>query len=627
MDLERACKYGDVERCREILAVSDKQPSPEQRQLSPIHWLLLGMNNTDEDCNTIISMFEGTGTNHLADDVVMSGSNHLEKVSSVSPLHLSVLYKGAAVTRKLLSFHSNPNISDSNGDTPLIYACRLNNVEKVEILLHYGADVHSVNEKGESAYTVSTDERIRSLIVSRLDKLLVKSIGKDNDGCVTVELLLKAKADVNACDNTGRSALALSLKAGDLSSVLSLLEADNMDATSVDKTDEGLTVLHELALSSMSNADKVEVVHELLFRKADVNAKSGRGVTPLDLCLSSGQSDLAKILQENGASLPRALIREESQVTDGELSPSFPSLDQHPGSPPASTDHASVNLTEIAAKVGSLFVELNSARASVDGISSSPNFSNPVEITQMVTTESDLIAQKIELLNKLNMYLSEFERVKAAKNRDFKSIGLFMELQKLISDTRDDISNVNHRIDTRDFAIEAYPSQIVAPHVKSSWFRSPDSIEADIEAQIRIIRKSTGQASGVEGAIFEILKACQTSDTIPVIKLLRNRGAEANFCEDVSGTSCLMLAAEGDSEELVGWLISNSADLACVQKNSGMTCLHIAALKGNLRICRLMVDKGARSGILTIRDKLGRTPLDLCNNTAVSRILDPATSA
>ena len=40
----------------------------------------------------------------------------------------------------------------------------------------------------------------------------------------------------------------------------------------------------------------------------------------------------------------------------------------------------------------------------------------------------------------------------------------------------------------------------------------------------------------------------------------------------------------------------------------GWTCLHVAAQKGHLAICRLLIDKGAQ---LEANDNIGRTPLHL----------------
>ena len=62
-----------------------------------------------------------------------------------------------------------------------------------------------------------------------------------------------------------------------------------------------------------------------------------------------------------------------------------------------------------------------------------------------------------------------------------------------------------------------------------------------------------------------------------------------------------------------------------------MNALHIASLRGNKRICQLIIDKTSKTSnalsILNARDKQGRTPLDICNNPSVARILEPAASA
>jgi ankyrin repeat protein len=53
------------------------------------------------------------------------------------------------------SFNHNINRKDKNGDTPLAFAIQYSNEYLMDYLIHWGADVHSKNNKGESIFDIS----------------------------------------------------------------------------------------------------------------------------------------------------------------------------------------------------------------------------------------------------------------------------------------------------------------------------------------------------------------------------------------------------------------------------------------------------------------------------------------
>ena len=58
------------------------------------------------------------------------------------------------ITDILLKAGADPNIQDINGDTPLIVAVRRTSLEKVELLLHNGADRNMKNFSNENAMSI-----------------------------------------------------------------------------------------------------------------------------------------------------------------------------------------------------------------------------------------------------------------------------------------------------------------------------------------------------------------------------------------------------------------------------------------------------------------------------------------
>src|SRR5258708_22275584 len=51
-----------------------------------------------------------------------------------------------AITKKLLAAGADPNVALPSGETPLMHAARLGNVETVRVLLASGADTHAQEE-------------------------------------------------------------------------------------------------------------------------------------------------------------------------------------------------------------------------------------------------------------------------------------------------------------------------------------------------------------------------------------------------------------------------------------------------------------------------------------------------
>jgi ankyrin repeat protein len=599
---------------------------------------MLGQNTSDDDCVTIIKLLEGIGVNNCADNVVLSGTSQIDPVSDVTPLHLAVLYKGLPVVNELLRLGGNPDQRDNKGNTPLMYSCKSGYVEKAAVFIQNGADPSFVNGAGESTFSMTSSDEIRRLITSRLNLKLHRAI-RNSAETEEIERLLSAKADVNSGDADRNTALTLAIRNANYPLILKFLEIDGLEMSKGHP-------LHDIISSSLSKAQKEELIHELLFCRVDPSSQDSENRTALDLCLISHQSSLGRILKESGATGSR---KDPDQGGETPSSPSSAPMYDDQVSPRVSEEEhlfkptitPAVNIGEIAMRIGDLFAELDGSRRSVDNLElissarGSPSVASTNPVPVPIITEADLVALKIELLNKLNMYLTEFERAKTVRNKDFKAIGNFIELQKMIALTRSEITRVNERISSRDFSIPDCAADQTASsgswtNRNGGWFRSPESIETDIDSCMRQIRKSSGSLVNLSSAMLQVVKRCQSSCVIPVLKLLRNRGSDVNFVDMESGMTSLMVACKAGSEDLVDWLISSnpSIDVAVPETRSGRTALHLAAQSGSKKICELLVKKG-KLALLCATDKNGKTARDVCGNPAIARVLscEPAQSS
>ena len=139
-----------------------------------------------------------------------------------TPLIAAIDQGFPAVARVLIQNRANVNAQDNRGWTPLIHAASAKDRDILPLLLDKGADPNIRNKTGHAALMYATDdpEICRILLAKRAD---VDIIGED-DGVTplikasvegnyrVVEVLLNHKANVNARDKDGYTALHWALK-------------------------------------------------------------------------------------------------------------------------------------------------------------------------------------------------------------------------------------------------------------------------------------------------------------------------------------------------------------------------------------------------------------------------------
>ena len=126
---------------------------------------------------------------------------------------------------------------------------------------------------------------------------------------------------------------------------------------------------------------------------------------------------------------------------------------------------------------------------------------------------------------------------------------------------------------------------------------------------------------GIEN-ISPLYYAVNEGDT-EIIKLLLDKGADANFNPPIGGGTPLMVAAQRDETEIVRLLLTYGADIKVMDKNLGHTALTIAAAVGHIKTVKLLLDHGAP---VDEQSDTGATPLQLAvatsNGDLVRLLLD-----
>uniref|UniRef100_A0A0G4IDB5 Uncharacterized protein n=1 Tax=Chromera velia CCMP2878 TaxID=1169474 RepID=A0A0G4IDB5_9ALVE len=176
------------------------------------------------------------------------------------------------VVKVLLGGGANVNGLNRFGETALMHACMKGNEEVVRVLLeHRGgkwgrgkADVHAKDEEGKTTLMLVTRNRKDEMPVS-----VYASI---------VKALLKAKANMNAADGSGRTALMFASMLGDAEAAEVLIGLGAK--VNCQDTDEGWSALMHACVKGDSH---VGCVQTLLQGKADVNQTNSEGYSALSL--------------------------------------------------------------------------------------------------------------------------------------------------------------------------------------------------------------------------------------------------------------------------------------------------------------------------------------------------------
>jgi ankyrin repeat protein len=201
-------------------------------------------------------------------------------VSSCNPLHSACRHGSLHVIRYLVATPGvNIQAVDRFGYTALHWACiratyMFRTLDAVEYLVLAGADIHAVNDRGETPLHVAT--------------------GSTNDQLEVVHYLVgECAANTHAVDNLGQTPLHLAGKEGKLEVVQYLVEQSAANVHAVSHV--GQTPLH-LA----SKGGKLQIVQYMVERcAANVHAVNEHGNTPLHTASRYGKLNVVMFLVEH----------------------------------------------------------------------------------------------------------------------------------------------------------------------------------------------------------------------------------------------------------------------------------------------------------------------------------------
>ncbi len=196
-------------------------------------------------------------------------------------LHDAATYGYHTIVDGLLQHNADPNVTDEDGNTPLMFAAgtpyafnkhsRL--VKTVEVLLSHGAKLEQKNNEGRTSLHWAAEMGHHS----------------------TVEVLLQHNADPNVTDKERNSPLISAAKKGHVEIVRMLLSHGALPNWNGNRD---TTALYWAAANGHHS-----IVELLLQHNADPNAADSDGKTPLIVAAKEGHAEIARLLLSHAANI------------------------------------------------------------------------------------------------------------------------------------------------------------------------------------------------------------------------------------------------------------------------------------------------------------------------------------
>jgi len=220
-------------------------------------------------------------------------------------LHAVVRNRGNPIQlSKILEHRAQVDARNSDGDTALHLAVKLNQRENGEFLISRGANIFSVNSAGESPLFIalSNSSGMREWIINPNTIIARDGLGNNmlhyaaqwglNNAIPTI---IRYGISVNEGNATGETPLFFASKTDSISTIKVLLE-NNANLSARDT--QGNSVLHAAV---RWNAEKSASL--LISSGIDVNVYSLNGNTPLHDAVALGVSEIEMLLIREGANL------------------------------------------------------------------------------------------------------------------------------------------------------------------------------------------------------------------------------------------------------------------------------------------------------------------------------------
>lgn len=203
-------------------------------------------------------------------------------------------------------------IKDKNGEvieiTPLQYACQTHKIDFINTLIELGANVNSkiTNSNGCTALMYACKQQLNEVASILLNNFADPDI-PDNEGNTPLheacskgdlemmKLLIKRGADINKKNNKGETPLHIACKKKFVLVACFLIQ-NGANIESV--TNDNLRPIHYACMQ-----ESVDITQYLIRNGVNINSKTAENDTPLKISIDKGNAILARELLKSGANI------------------------------------------------------------------------------------------------------------------------------------------------------------------------------------------------------------------------------------------------------------------------------------------------------------------------------------
>jgi ankyrin repeat protein len=241
-----------------------------------------------------------------------------------TPLMSAIGLKNIEITKYLIAEGSNINFKNKSGNTPLHLAADRNLIDVVNLLLEKGSEINAANNYQMTPLFSAIERNNVDVARILLDHSANVNFNSPVFGCPIhrviyvrspelLNLLLTKKVKLEAKDANGKTALHLAGMLG-RSELANILINNGAELNSKDK--KGITPLHYAIMHGQDRDGKnrsSELAELLVNKGANVNTISEDGVTPIFSAARNGYTDIVKLLHKKGGDV-KSISKDNSQT-------------------------------------------------------------------------------------------------------------------------------------------------------------------------------------------------------------------------------------------------------------------------------------------------------------------------
>lgn len=219
--------------------------------------------------------------------------NACSTLEGVTALLLAAKLGDINLVNLLLKYKANVNQQDIEGNTPLMIAIINNQIETVKILLDNGANPNINNKNGQNCLYITNNEDIINLIIesdkSLNDKQIqfIKAMRFNNKEQVLN--LIEDGVDINTQNSFGETVLMWAVTNHHIDIIEILLKQENINLNLQN-------AVGNTALIIASRLNNLDIVKLLLNAKADPNILSSCNLYALSYAIGHGNNEIAELL-------------------------------------------------------------------------------------------------------------------------------------------------------------------------------------------------------------------------------------------------------------------------------------------------------------------------------------------